>query len=163
MCAVDTDNVQRVERELALLLRRANAAAPRIAQRVHPDLEPAAYPILARIAQVPGVRASELAEHIGVGRGTMSRQLARLAELGLIERSTDPDDSRGQLIQLTDAGAERLARARVARRDFFEHALRDWSGPDLDHLAEQLARLNSSLDEARRGRDENGPARRAQA
>ena len=93
----------------------------------------------------------------------MSRQLARLAELGLIERSTDPDDSRGQLIQLTDAGAERLARARVARRDFFEHALRGWSATDLDHLAEQLARLNSSLDEARRGRDENGPARRAQA
>jgi len=150
MSVVDTDTVQRVERELALLLRRANAAAPRMARHVHPDLEPAAYPIVARIEQVPGVRASELADHIGVGRGTMSRQLARLDELGLIERSTDPDDSRGQLIQLTPAGADRLARSREARREFFERALQEWTGSDLERLAEQLARLNSSLDGARR-------------
>ncbi|MFI2754254.1 MarR family winged helix-turn-helix transcriptional regulator [Cellulomonas sp. P22] len=150
MSLVDTEPLQRVERELGLLLRRAHSSAATMAHRVHPDLDPGAYPILARIAQVPGIRASEIAEHIGVGRGTMSRQLARLEDLGLITRTTDPDDSRGQLIHLTEGGETRVADARGARGRFLRTALDAWSHDELDALAAQLTRLNTDLDEARR-------------
>ncbi len=66
------EQFRQLERELGLLLRRAQASSASIARDVHPDLEPAAYALLGLIAATPGVRASDLATTIGVGRGTMS-------------------------------------------------------------------------------------------
>jgi len=142
---VDTDPLPLVEQELGLLLRRSQAASARLARRVHPDLEPSAYPLLARIAQAPDIRASELAAHFGVGRGTMSRQLARLVALGLIERRTDPDDSRGQLIGLTAEGRRRADDARQARREYVRSALDAWTPDEITELAQQLRRLNVDI------------------
>lgn len=148
------DPLARIEAELGLLLRRARSQAERLSRAVHPDLEPSAYPLLVRIAQAPGIRAGELARLIGIGRGTMSRQLARLEHLGLIERQADPQDSRGQLIRLTDAGEEQMRQARRARRDYLAAALTDWSEDDRGVLADQLARLNRDLTEHRLADDE---------
>ena len=39
-----------LERELGLLLRRAHASSSALARRVHPDIEPSAYTLLALIA-----------------------------------------------------------------------------------------------------------------
>ncbi len=140
-----TDPVARLETELGLLLRRARASAERLARAVHPDLEPSAYPLLAWIAREPDIRASELAEHIGVGRGTMSRQLGRLEQLGLIERRPDPEDSRGQLIRVTEEGGRRVAAARTARRAYLGRVLEEWTPDERGALADQLHRLNESL------------------
>ena len=76
-----------LERELRVLLRRAGAAAAAMARRIHPGLEASAYPLLAHIADHPGVRGSDLAAHFGVGRATISRQLSRLHTLGLVARA----------------------------------------------------------------------------
>lgn len=144
---VDTapDPLARIESELGLLLRRARASAERLAREVHPDLEPSAYPLLVRIEREPDQRASELAEHIGIGRGTMSRQLGKMEQLGLIERRPDPEDSRGQLIRVTELGARRVDVARQARRDLLGAALSGWDRAERELLADQLGRLNVDL------------------
>lgn len=139
------ENFARLERELGLLLRRAHASSTALARDVHPELEPSAYMLLSHIEATPGVRASDLATYIGVGRGTISRQLARLGAIGLVSRRPDPDDFRGQLLDLTDEGLRRLSSARAARREFLLRALDGWSAGEVDALAEQLDRLNSAL------------------
>ena len=139
------EQFRQLERELGLLLRRAQASSTSISRDVHPDLEPSAYLLLALIAATPDVRASDLATTIGVGRGTMSRQLARLGGLGLISRRPDPDDYRGQLLVLTAEGQERFAAAQVARRGFLHRALSGWTETDVNALAGQLSRLNEDL------------------
>lgn len=144
------EQFRQLERELGLLLRRAQASSAAISRDVHPDLEPAAYSLLALIAAAPGVRASDLAMTIGVGRGTMSRQLARLGALGLVSRRPDPDDYRGQLLELTDEGHRRFESAQQARRTFLRQALTGWGEADISALAAQLGRLNSDLAAARR-------------
>ncbi|WP_028045184.1 MarR family winged helix-turn-helix transcriptional regulator [Cellulomonas sp. URHE0023] len=143
------DTLRQLEREMGLLLRRAQASSAAISRHVHPDLEPAAYALLSMIASTPGVRASDLAANIGVGRGTMSRQLARLGELGLVSRRPDPDDYRGQLLDLTDEGRHRFQTAQTARRVFFRTALSGWSEDDIGSFAAQVARLNADLAAAR--------------
>jgi DNA-binding MarR family transcriptional regulator len=145
-----TEANDRVERELGLLLRRAHASATAVAARVHPDLDAGAYPLLLRIDRTPGVRSSELAQHVGVGRATISRQVRRLEDLGLVRRRPDPDDSRGQLLELTTEGARRFTEAQDARRAWLRSALSSWTDDDVAGLATALERLNSTLDEATR-------------
>ena len=131
---VDTpdDPVVRLESELGLLLRRARASAERLARSVHPDLEPSAYPLLARIEREPDVRASELAEHIGVGRGTMSRQLGRMEQIGLIDQ---PLDDR---VRFRPAGAA----IGIGRRSVGHHLIMPAiHGLDLDDSRGQLIRV----------------------
>lgn len=134
-----------LEHEVRLIIRRAQSAGARIAKRVHPELEASAYPLLAHIAQHPGTRGSDLAAHFGVGRATVSRQLSRLAALGLVTRDTDPEDSRGQRITLTDDGAERFEKARANRIEMFAGALADWDRQDVRLLADLLHRYSEDL------------------
>ncbi|PZR51771.1 MarR family transcriptional regulator [Xylanimonas oleitrophica] len=134
-----------LERELRLLVRRAQSAAAQTARRVHPELEASAYPLLAHIDSNPGTRGSDLAAHFGVGRATVSRQLSRLEQLGLIQREVDPDDTRGQLITLTQEGQNRFAEARDGRVEAFRHALAEWDEADVAQLASLLHRYSEDF------------------
>ncbi|WP_418275078.1 MarR family winged helix-turn-helix transcriptional regulator [Isoptericola jiangsuensis] len=138
-----TDPFGALERELRVLIRRAQSTASHTAARIHPELNASAYPLLAHIADNPGTRGSDLAAHFGVGRATVSRQLSRLEALGLVHRAVDPADTRGQLITLTSDGAERFRRARDARIGMLEGALADWEKADVSQIA-ALLRLYSA-------------------
>ncbi|MCB7135230.1 MarR family winged helix-turn-helix transcriptional regulator [Cellulosimicrobium marinum] len=134
-----------LERELRIMLRRAGAVAGSMARRIHPDLDASAYPLLAHVADHPGVRGSELAAHFGVGRATISRQLSRLHGLGLVAREVDPDDSRGQRITLTADGAARLQAAHVGRVQSITEALDGWDERDVAQLATLLHRYSDDV------------------
>jgi DNA-binding MarR family transcriptional regulator len=134
-----------LEREIRLLIRRAQSSGTSIARRVHPELDASAYPLLAYIAERPGARGSDLATFFGVGRATVSRQLSRLVELGLVERTVDPEDSRGQRITLTPDGAARFDRARTSRVAMLEGALATWETEDVAELARLLNRYSTDL------------------
>lgn len=137
-----TDPVGALERELRTLIRRAASSAAQTALRVHPELDASAYPLLAHIAMHPGTRGSDLAAHFGVGRATVSRQLSRLADLGLIHREVDPGDTRGHLITLTPDGEARFAAARSGRVDVLGQALAGWDRADVAQLATLLRRYS---------------------
>lgn len=139
------DPVLRVERELGLFMRRARAASAGVARSVHPDLDPSAYQLLATVARTPGTRASDLADLLGVGRGTMSRQVARLERLGLVTRAADPRDSRSHPLVLTDEGERRLEHARAGRQEYMRRSLDAWRADELAQLADLMARLNDDL------------------
>ena len=143
-----TDPFPLVERELGLLLRRARASSVALSASVHPDLEAAAYPLLALLARCPGARSTDLAAHVGVGRATISRQVHRLEELGLLTRRPDPLDARGQLLELTSAGTRTVTQAQDARRRWLRGALDSWSTDDVASLAASLSRLNETLGSA---------------
>jgi DNA-binding MarR family transcriptional regulator len=63
------------------------------------------------------LRQGELTKQVLLSQPALSRLLERLEQRGLVGRATDPDDRRGVLITLTDAGAETQQRigARHAR------------------------------------------------
>ena len=139
--------MEALERELTVLLRRARASSGEMAREVHPDLEPAAYGILARLAETGPERATVLAGYFGVGKATMSRQLRALEVLGLIRREPDPADGRAYLVQLTAGGAERFSRVRTARRARYVSRLSGWDRDELRELARLLGQLNSSQEQ----------------
>jgi DNA-binding MarR family transcriptional regulator len=51
-----------------------------------------------------GLRLSDLGKRLGIAPSTLTRNLSRLEERGLIRKEPDPIDGRAQLVALTDAG-----------------------------------------------------------
>ena len=143
--------VDHLEQELAVLLRRARGISGQLARDLHPDLEPGAYGLMLRIGAVGGARATDLAAFLGIGKPTISRQLATLERLGLVERTRDAEDARAQLVVLTPRGAEQVDRVRELRRAHVRSQLEAWSDEDVDLLAALLQRFNA-LNEADRPR-----------
>jgi DNA-binding MarR family transcriptional regulator len=149
----------RLEREIGLLLRRSRAISARLAGELHPDLDGAAYGLLALLQDAGPLRASDLVLRLGLDKSTVSRQVASLVALGLVDRTADPDDGRAQVLTPSSEGAARLARIREARRARWEDDLADWPAEDVATLGALLARLNQ-VGEARDAQDAGNGAPR---
>jgi DNA-binding MarR family transcriptional regulator len=145
----------RLEREIGLLLRRSRAISARLAGQLHADLEGAAYGLLALLQDAGPLRASDLVVRLGLDKSTVSRQVATLVDLGLVDRTADPDDGRAQVLTPSAEGSARLARIREVRRARWESDLADWPAADVDTLAVLLARLNG-IGEAREAQAADG-------
>ena len=137
-----------VERELAALLRRARAWNREVATVVHPDLQPTAYALLARVDELGGARAIELSDYFGIDKGAISRQVGLLERVGLVSREQDPDDGRARLLVVTTEGRKRLSLARDGRRRLVREQLDRWPEQDVATFAELLGRLNQQMDAA---------------
>jgi DNA-binding MarR family transcriptional regulator len=145
----------RLEREIALLLRRSRAISARLAGELHADLDGAAYGLLALLQDTGPLRASDLVARLGLDKSTVSRQVSNLVDLGLVDRAADPVDGRAQVLTPSAEGSARLARIRESRRARWEADLGDWPATDVATLADLLGRLNR-LGEARDGVRDTG-------
>ncbi|MBG6083775.1 MarR family winged helix-turn-helix transcriptional regulator [Zhihengliuella flava] len=141
---VREDAISSMEEQLSLLFRRSRAIGNRVARRVHPDMEPGAYGLLRALQRHGSLRLTDLAAEIGVGKPTVSRQVAMLESLGVVEKKSDPRDGRAQAISLTGDGSAQLAAAQSARRTVFHGLLEDWDDADLTQLSGLLERLNEA-------------------
>jgi DNA-binding MarR family transcriptional regulator len=138
------DPYQLVEHELALLLRRVRALTRVMAEEVHPDLDPTAYGLLIRLEEVGHARLTDLAAYFGVGKPTLSRQVAFLARLGLVRGEEDPEDGRATRLELTEDAVRRIQAVRRTRRGHLRAELEQWPVTDVAVLGELLGRLNSA-------------------
>ncbi|ETK30444.1 MarR family winged helix-turn-helix transcriptional regulator [Microbispora sp. ATCC PTA-5024] len=92
-------------RHLVMLLRRTTAGQPVTAQQ---------YSVLGSLEEAPR-RMTELAEEHGVQLPTMTVQINRLEEAGLVSRGFDASDARVRTVELTSEGRARLRTVREAR------------------------------------------------
>ena len=138
--------VQNVEHQISLFWRRARSISNQLSRQVHPDMEPAAYGLLTVIRREGPIRLTELAMTIGVGKPSVSRQIAFLESLGLVSKEADPLDGRAQAIRLTPKGEEKMHQVQDARRQVFRERLGEWPVEDLEELARYIAKLNSTYE-----------------
>jgi DNA-binding MarR family transcriptional regulator len=139
-----------VEHELSKFFRRSRSASMLLARRIHPGMDAGDYALMSQIdlgtsQGRAGLRASEVTQELGLDKSTVSRGIAHLESLGLIERVGDPDDGRARLLRLTEMGAQRFGAIREQRRAQFKAILDRWDPADLDTLARLLGRLNADL------------------
>ncbi|WP_035968119.1 MarR family winged helix-turn-helix transcriptional regulator [Kutzneria albida] len=136
---------QAVERELSVLFGRARSISLQLAAEVHPGLDSASYALLLHLFDAGPVRAAEIVERTGLDKSTVSRQIARLEELGLLERAVDLADGRARIVQLTGTGHDRLEAIRQDRRQRLREKFADWSTEDVRTFSSLLSRLNEAL------------------
>jgi DNA-binding MarR family transcriptional regulator len=138
--------VQNVEHQISLFWRRARSISNQLSRQVHPDMEPAAYGLLAVIRREGRIRLTDLAMNIGVGKPSVSRQIAFLESLGLVSKEADPSDGRAQAIRLTPKGEEKMHQVQDARRQVFRERLGEWPVEELEELARSMAKLNATYE-----------------
>jgi DNA-binding MarR family transcriptional regulator len=138
--------LQNVEHQISLFWRRTRAISNQLSRQVHPDMEPAAYGLLTVIRREGPIRLTDLAMNIGVGKPSISRQIAFRESIGLVSKEADPLDGRAQSIRLTPKGEEKLHQVQDARRQVFRERLGDWPVQDLEELARYMAMLNSTYE-----------------
>jgi DNA-binding MarR family transcriptional regulator len=98
--------------------------------------------VLLRGGQQP---VNVLAAAAGMDLGAVSRQVRMLEEAGAVVRSSDPDDGRVALLELTTEGRRVAERIRSVGMRHLEEALRHWSDADEALLAELLLRFVDDL------------------
>ncbi|MFI9721018.1 MarR family winged helix-turn-helix transcriptional regulator [Streptomyces sp. NPDC052396] len=135
-----TDSLETIQRELTKFARRARATAA----RMHPELSLVSYTLLTHLQDQQGCRATDLAAHYLLDKSTVSRQVAGLEQLGLVERRVHPDDQRVQVLHLTEHGIHTLEQVTTSRRTAFQQRLADWNEDDLARFAAYLLRYNAS-------------------
>ena len=110
------------------------------------DLPLASYDVLVQLSEAPSgaLRMTELAERVLLSRSGLTRLVDRLERDGLVARQACPDDARGTLAVLTDAGLARLRAAWPTHlRGVAEHVTDKLSTEELATLEELLGRLAS--------------------
>ena len=98
----DDETMRALEHEMGVLVRRIRRVIAERARMVHPDLSPVAYSMLMALNDYGPRRASDLVELFKVDKGAVSRQVQSLLELGLIERTPDPEDRRAAILAITE-------------------------------------------------------------
>ncbi|WP_235780427.1 MarR family winged helix-turn-helix transcriptional regulator [Sinomonas notoginsengisoli] len=139
------DALTDVERQLGVFWRRGRAASLGLSRELHPDLDPAAYGLLTILHGGGAQRVTDLAATVGVGKPTVSRQVALLEEIGLVAKEADPHDRRAQQVALTPTGLKHVEELKGRRHEFFAERLASWETAELADLALYLRRLNEAL------------------
>lgn len=108
-------------------------------------LERALFPLLVNIGQFGPIGVRELAERVGRDYTTVSRQTARLEELGLILRQKSLTDRRMHEAAVTPRGRAATDAVDHARERLAMALFQDWRLADFDHLVELLRTLADGL------------------
>jgi DNA-binding MarR family transcriptional regulator len=125
-------------------------------QAEHPDaVERATYFLLVHLVKGGPQRAGALAEAVHSDPSTISRQVAQLVRLGLVERTADPEDGRATLLAATEEGKRVFEENRRVRIERIAEMLDDWSVEDRRKFVELLGRYTTAF--------ENAPIRRPDA
>jgi DNA-binding MarR family transcriptional regulator len=131
--------------DLAVRLRLAiTRTSRRLRQEAGPGLSPSLTAALASVDRHGPLTPSELAKRERVQRPTATRLVARLEELGLLQRAADPLDRRSSLLSVTQEGSALLKQMRERKTAYLAHRIEGLDHEEraaLDRAAAILERL----------------------
>ena len=110
-------------------------------------LERALLPLLVRIDRRGPIGVVELADVVGRDYTTVSRQVARLDELGLVVRRPGSRDKRVREAEVTEAGREMADAIDRMREELVGELMADWTNAERRDLARLLKRMASGMNE----------------
>jgi DNA-binding MarR family transcriptional regulator/ribosomal protein S18 acetylase RimI-like enzyme len=129
------------------LAERMQADVSRISAEAGLPIQSSQYPLLATLDRAGAMTVSALAETLGLSQPAITRTLANLVTLGLVDSARAPGDQRQKRVSLTAAGTVALARARIEVWPRVEAAvvelLAGLDGPLLDQIGAIETRLTA--------------------
>ena len=130
--------------ELLTVVAKLNRLAT---QRIRLPLPWAQARLLGTVDDQGESRISDLAELDHCSQPTMTTQVRRLEDAGLVARTPDPDDARAVRIRITTEGQRILARVRADRAAVIDPRIARLSEQDRDTLSTAIGALHRLLDD----------------
>lgn len=110
-------------------------------------LDRALFPLLVGVGRLGPVGVVELADRIGRDHTTVSRQMAKLEELGLIHRRAGTTDRRLREAVITPEGRAMTEAVDAARDRIGRAVLAGWAPGDVDDLVRLVGRYADAVRE----------------
>ncbi|GGA04018.1 MarR family winged helix-turn-helix transcriptional regulator [Dyella caseinilytica] len=110
-------------------------------------LDRALFPLLVCLNHAPALGVGELAELVGRDASTISRQIAKLEELGLVKRRPSKEDLRIKEATITRSGARTIEAIVNARRRLLSKLLQDWTEEERTNLPRLMQKLADTMRE----------------
>ena len=108
-------------------------------------LDRALFPLLTRIGRSHPIGVVELANLVSRDHSVVSRQVAKLEALGLVERQDSKDDQRVRLLAPSAKGQTMLDQFALARRKFVGERLGAWTDEERRVLLDLLTRFAATI------------------
>jgi DNA-binding MarR family transcriptional regulator len=105
------------------------------------ETSPTLTAALATIEREGPLTPSALAQQERIQRPTATRAIARLADAGLVTRTSDPADGRVSRVAITAEGRATLKRIRSRKNQYLAQRLRSLTPDELQTLADAVAIL----------------------
>lgn len=127
----------------------------RYAEEVNPGLKGVGMMVLQVILRKGPVTATELSQMLDMDKAVVSRQLAKLRQLGLIEAEASDEDRRVTLLRPSETAQRTIERLHARNAHAYHERFAEWSADELETLRSGLRRFNQSSPEPA-----DGPAHR---
>jgi MarR family transcriptional regulator, lower aerobic nicotinate degradation pathway regulator len=143
------DGVDALYRRPGFLIRRAHQIAVSLfleeSEAAVPGITTTQYGALVVLRARQPLDQVGLAQLVGIDRSTTALVVAKLEEVGCIERTGDPDDRRRKTLRLTDKGQQALARLDIAASKVRERELGIFSKSEERQFLRLLDKFVSSF------------------
>lgn len=112
------------------------------------QLDRALFPLLVGIERFGPIGVVDLADRAGRDHTTVSRQVAKLAALGLVERREGAGDRRVREAVVTQKGRAMTGMIDAAREKMGRAIFESWEERDIDDLVRLLCRFAAAVRDA---------------
>lgn len=131
---------------LKRLAERLQAGAGRVLRDVGLPIQPAQFPMLAAIDRYGPLTVGQAVEALGVSQPVVTRTLAGLVEMGLVETTRDEADLRQKTIRLSSAGEAMMARAKPMIWPRVDAAVKQLCADLNGSFLDQVGQIETALD-----------------
>jgi DNA-binding MarR family transcriptional regulator len=108
-------------------------------------LERALFPLLVIIDKLGPIGVVELADRVGRDYTTVSRQVAKLESLALVERKAGASDRRVKESAITPKGRAMTRAVDVAREKIGRRILKSWDPSDVEQLVRLMRKFADAV------------------
>ena len=105
------------------------------------ELDRALFPLLVQISRFGPIGVGELADRVGRDYSTVSRQVAKLEETGLVQRQKNAGDKRINEAAITPAGKAMTDKIDAQRVQIYQRLFTHWPESDRAALEQLLQRF----------------------
>lgn len=109
------------------------------------SLDRALFPLLVLVERLGPIGVVELADRVGRDYTTVSRQVAKLDALGLVERQENAADRRVRKSVITEKGKVMTDRVDAARERIGQSIFATWDAPDFENLVRLMSKFANDI------------------
>lgn len=151
---IGDDIISEIISEFSEVFAFSRSRWSKYAEGMHSELSGVGMMVLQFILRKGPLTATGLSQFLDMDKSMVSRQVAKLRELGFIDATPAPEDGRVMLLTASASAEEILGRIREQWARAYRERFEGWNPSELEALRTGLQRFNATADDGRT----DGPA-----